>query len=70
MTDRVKGFYVALEKDIKTDDFETIKNAVMALRGVMSVEVSVDDSDDWMNRERVKFELRQELWEVIWGKKK
>lgn len=33
MTDRINGFWVALEKDTRIDDAEPILNAVRLLRG-------------------------------------
>jgi len=65
MTDRVKGFYVALEEDIRIDDFESMRQAVLQLRGVENVTAEIADHDDWMNRERVKGELRQSMMQVL-----
>lgn len=65
MSDRIKGFVVVLEKDMKDEDFETVKNAVQAIRGVLKVEPSVVTPHDWMNREQVKGELRQQLWKTL-----
>lgn len=65
MSDRVKGFYVSLEKDIRDDDFQTIMNAVLMVKGVLSVEPSITSADDWMNRERVKFELRKKIFDIL-----
>lgn len=65
MSDRIKGFWVALDKDYRDDDLEPIKDAVLMIKGVESVAVSTADSSDWMNRARVKSELITQLWNVI-----
>lgn len=65
MTDRIKGFTIVLKKDIRDDDFEAIGKAVEMIKGVAKVEPSISTGDDWMNRERVKMELQNKLWEVI-----
>jgi hypothetical protein len=65
MSNRIKGFYVALDEDIREDDFQVIKQAVLALRHVQAVEVSIANADDWMNRVRVQYEIREKLWNVL-----
>lgn len=61
MTDRVKGFWVSLDKDIRVDDFEAIEKAVLMIKGVQSVTTSVTTPDDWMNRERIRHEIAGKL---------
>ena len=56
MTDRLKGCVVTFERDIREDDAEKVLNAILMIRGVASVDVSVADADDHMNRERVRRE--------------
>ena len=65
MTTRLKGFTVALERDIREDDAEAIKNAILSLRFVQDVQPVEAGSDDWINRTRIKSELREKLWEVL-----
>jgi len=65
MTDRIKGFTVVLSKDIRDDDFEAISSAVGMIKGVIKVEPSISNGQDWMNRERVKMELTDKLWDVL-----
>ncbi len=61
MTDRVKGFYVALEKDIRIDDFQSISNAVLMIKGIASVTASIANPEDWMNRQIIKSKLKDNL---------
>ncbi len=65
MTDRVKGFTVTLEKDIRIDDVEEIQNAIAMIKGVIQVEPSISTSEDHMSRERAKYEMRNKIFEVL-----
>ena len=47
MTDRIKGFYVALDKDLRVDDAQPLIDAVKQMKHVMDVEVSISDVDLW-----------------------
>jgi hypothetical protein len=61
MTDRVKGFTVTLEKDCRIDDVEVIINAIRMIRGIADVEPSISTSEDYMNRQMIKSELREKF---------
>ena len=65
MTDRIKGFVVVLDKDIREDDAEPIADAIRQLRHVSVVESSTWNNDDLMNRSRIRTELEQKLWAVL-----
>jgi len=65
MTDRLKGFIVTLDGDIREDDAETIKNAISMIKGVVAVSGSVVDSDDYFNRSKINSEVRQKLYNLI-----
>lgn len=65
MTDRVKGFVVTLEKDIRIDDVEPLMQAIRFMRGVANVEPSISNTDDAINQSRIKSELREKMWHFI-----
>lgn len=65
MTTCIKGFWVALERDIREDDAEPLINAVKCLRGVQAVTVTEAGHEDWMARERVRLELSEKLWAAL-----
>jgi len=65
MTDRVKGFTVTLEKDIRIDDVEVIMQAIRMIRGIADVEPSISTSEDHMNRQRIKYELRDKFYKFM-----
>lgn len=65
MSDRIKGIIVTLENDIREDDAKEIINAVLMIKGVLNVTTSVRDHNDIMNRERVRSEYRERLWNAL-----
>lgn len=65
MTDKVKGFTVTLEKDIRIDDIEPLMTAINLIKGVASVKPSIAEVDDTINQSRVKHELREKMFEFI-----
>ena len=69
MTDRLKGCWVAFEEDIREDDAQAMLNAIRHVRGVQAVTRVVADADDWMNRQRIRSELLQELYDVLHRKR-
>lgn len=65
MTDRIKGFVVTLDEDMRVDDIDQIVNAIKMIKGIYSVEPSVSNFDDTMNKERIKSELRGKFIEFL-----
>jgi hypothetical protein len=65
VTARIRGFYVALEADIRIDDAEPLMEAVRQLRGVAAVEPDVRDTSDFVARERVRRELMDKIFAVL-----
>lgn len=65
MSDRVKGIIVTFESDIREDDAKEIINAILMIKGVLNVNTSVRDHNDIMNRERVRSEYKERLWNAL-----
>ena len=65
MTQKFKGFYVTLERDIREDDAEDILTALRQIRGVIDVSPDVADSTDWAARTRVRAEIYQKLMKIV-----
>jgi len=61
MTDRVKGFVVSLEHDMREDDVEMIKQSINMIKGVSDVENRLSNVDDQMNRMTIKNEIRKKI---------
>ena len=71
MTTRLKGFTVALEKDIREDDAEPIREAILALRHVAEVKaVNTDGVHDFINRAQIRREFEDRLWKALEEKEK
>ena len=65
MTDRIKGFTVTLERDIREDDFQRIKEAVEMIVGVQHVEPSIVTPDDHYVRTRLKRDITNNILKLI-----
>lgn len=65
MTDRVYGFTVILEKDMRDDEIQHITDAIRMIRGVLDVKNNVSGPDNWCAQERAKAELAKKLWEAL-----
>ena len=63
MTDRIRTLTVILDRDMRTDDADTIIAAVRALRGVE--DVTAGPPTDGFAREIAKSELRRELLDAL-----
>lgn len=65
MTARIKGFTVTLERDIRDDDFQRIREAVEMVKGVLHVEPSISTVDDHMVKTRLKFDITRNILKLI-----
>ena len=65
MSDRINGFYVALERDIKDEDFKAVEKAVKLLKGVIGVKRSVANSTDYYNRTMIRHEIYGKINDVL-----
>jgi len=65
MTDRVKGFTVTLERDIREDDFQRIKEAVEMIKGVLHVEPVLVTSEDFMIKQRIKHDVTMNIIKLV-----
>lgn len=63
MSEKVKGFVVALEHEITIDDAKMIMHAISMIKGVADVEHSISNHEDYMNRQMVKSEIRNNFVE-------
>ena len=68
MTDRIHSLTVVLDHDIRSDDIETLINAIRLLRGVLTVETHVADIVTLMAEERARHEMRTKINAVLYPK--
>lgn len=67
MTDRIKGFIVTLNDDVRDDDVEPILTALQMVRCVADVSPLVANIDDHMARSRVRSEVQRKIYDAIEG---
>lgn len=65
MTDRYYALTVVLDKDIRSDDCESIINAIKMMKRVIDVKGNVSTPESWMAESRALHETRMKLWEVL-----
>ena len=65
MTDRIKGFTVTLERDMREDDVEQLMAAMRYMKGVAHVEPSISSVDDHINQQRIKREMKSKFYKFI-----
>jgi hypothetical protein len=65
MTDRIKGLWVALDKEIRDDDVEVLVNAIKMLKHVENVTSRKVQPDDWMMRNKIRGEIREKVIEIF-----
>jgi hypothetical protein len=68
MTDKIFALTVALESDTRGEDIQNIITAIKALRGVLNVEPHVANITLYTTQERVRRELGDKLWEILYPK--
>lgn len=66
MTDRIAAFTVVLEKNMRDDDVEFIINAIKAIKHVLSVKPHVAKWELHVAEERVRSEIHEKLFAVIY----
>ena len=65
MTDRVKGFTVTLEYDIREDDFQRILEAVEMIQGVLHVEPELVTGQDHITKTRLMYTISENILKMI-----
>ena len=62
---KIHALTVVLESNVDDDDMQPLIDAIMHIRGVLSVSPQVVDSSLWTATMRVKNEVREKLYKVI-----
>ena len=69
MTDRVKGFTVAMKDNIRVDDAEGLRDAIRMLRGVVDVQDIAHTTDDWIAWSRFRCEFGEKIRDMLYPPK-
>lgn len=64
MSNRINGLIIALDKDYREEDIESLKNAIMQLKGVISVKENIVSPDSFIISERIKSETREKIYNL------
>lgn len=65
MTDRIKGYLVTLENDIREDYADSIKQALQMVKGVFTVKPYIKSMEDYMSEEKAKHEFAKKIMQFI-----
>ncbi len=65
MSKKYCGLQVTFEKEINEDYLDILKNMIMSLKGVISVQEVESDYDYHFAKNRAKHELRMQILEVL-----
>ena len=68
MTDRYHSLTVVLTSDVRTDDAESIINAIKMIKGVLSVTGLVANMESHMAELRAKDYFAEKLWQILYPK--
>ena len=68
MTDRIKGYLVTIEDDIRDDDAKIIQDALKMIKGVFSVKPYVKRMEDYMSENKARMELTKEIMKFLYKK--
>lgn len=70
MTDRIKGYLVTLEADIREDDSETILNALKMIKGVHNVRPYVKNMEDYMSEYKGRLDELNDMLKIMHTRRK
>jgi len=69
MTDRYYALTVILEKDMRDDDAQSVIDAILMMKHVLSVKGNISNPETWMAEERAKRELGEKILGILYTKK-
>jgi hypothetical protein len=70
MSDQIKGFVVTLKDNMKDEDAEHIRCAIMLLANVADVGPIKSELGDFVTCNRLRIEIAERVYEAIWGEQK
>ena len=68
MTDRVHSLTLVLAEDLRTDDVQSLIDAVLHLKGVASVGSNISDVGQYVAEERALAKLRDQMRDILYPK--
>lgn len=68
MSDKVHTLAVVLEHDLVEEDAQRLADAILLMKGVVSVGKNISDFDSYMAHARARTELRDKMWDILYPK--
>lgn len=65
MSNRIKGFTVILADNIREEDFDSIRNAVMCLKGVQDVTPHIVVPDDYIAASQATTKIVKKIFDFV-----
>jgi hypothetical protein len=70
MTDRVNGFFVTLDENIREDNAQSTIEAIKHIKGVLTVKANISDISEHVVSERIRHDLYMKISKAIFPNKK
>jgi hypothetical protein len=70
MTDRVNGFFVTLDENIREDNAQSTIEAIKHIKGVLTVKANISDISEHVVSERLRHDLYMKISKAIFPDKK
>lgn len=65
MTDRINALTLVLNRDIRDDDIEFLRQACMALKFVTAVKLNVANIDQFVAETRVQTKIEEKIYALL-----
>ena len=65
MSDRIKGISISFTRDMSEEETQKIVDLVHCIKGVESVKRYPTDANTFMDRSRIKCELRDKIMKIL-----
>lgn len=65
MTDRTRCLTVILDKEYRVDDVQAITHAISMMKGVLSVDINIQDWNTHSAIMTAKRDLEKKMWEIL-----
>lgn len=65
MAEKVKGFIVTLQNDIRQSEAEAVGQLLTHIQGVISVDTIEGDVKDIIIKQKITHEVREKLYKII-----
>lgn len=68
MSSKINSLTVVFETDLCEEDVQRVSDAILLLKGVISVDANITDYNTHVAYSRAKMDFRDKLWDVLYPK--